>query len=147
MRMGFHLIHHRSDTGERRDVYQSVGIEVGNANSTDHAFLIQILKGMPCAVVIRKRLMQKHQVNIIGFQFLQRFFYRPFAGIIPVMLHPHLGGQEYFLTGNAGLLDCRTDLFFIKITLSRIKAAVSCFQRIQYASFALILCHLIYAIA
>ena len=126
MRMRLHLIYHRSDSGKGGDVYQSVRIEIGNADGPQHAFLIQILQSSPCSVVIGEGLVQKHEINIVGLQFFQRILYGTLAGVITIMLYPDLTRQEDILTGHAGLFDGRSHLFFVKITLRRVKASVPC---------------------
>lgn len=40
-------------------------------------------------VIIIKRLVEQHQVQIIGLKLAQRFFHGLFGFLIPVMLHPY----------------------------------------------------------
>ena len=92
--MRLHLIDHRLDAGKGADVNQPVRIEVGNADRLDDALGIQILQCSPRAVNIRERLMQKHQINVVGFQLAHGFQHRLPRLVVPIMLHPDLGGQE-----------------------------------------------------
>ena len=49
---------------------------------------------MPGPVIIGEGLVQQHEINIIGFQLAHGFQHGGPAGVVTVMLHPHLGGKE-----------------------------------------------------
>lgn len=143
----FDLIDHGLYARERAQVYQSVGIKVGNADGAQLALRIQFLKRPPCAVIIGKRLMQQNEVEIIELHFSQRFQNGFFAFLVAVVFDPYLCGDEQFFAGNTRLFDGVADFLFVKVRLRRVDMAVADFQRVCHAALALLLRHLIHAVA
>ena len=105
--MRLHLIYHRPDPCKSTKIYQTVGIEIGNANRANTAGFVQLLQRPPCAVIIGKRLMQQTEIQIVGAQLAHGFPDGFFRFLITAMLHPDFGGQKNIPAVNAGLFNRR----------------------------------------
>ena len=146
-RVDFHLIHHGTDTGKGGNVHHSVGIEIGDANSAELSGLIQVLQRPVGTIIIAKRLVQKHQIQIIRPQFSHGFQYGSLCLFIAIMLDPDLGRQKDFFPGNARFFNCIAYLFLIEIALGCIQSPVTCLQSVQNTALTDILRYLIDAVA
>jgi len=91
--------------------------------------------------------MQKHQINVVGFQLAHGFQHRLPRLVVPIMLHPNLGGQEDLTSRYAGFGNCLADLFLIEITLRRVNVAVADRECVQHAPLAFILGYLVNPVA
>lgn len=147
MRVDFHLIDHWLDTAERSNVDHTVNIEIGNANGSDFALVIQFLQCTICTVGIAKRLVQQTQIKIIYLQFPHRLQNRFFCIFVAVMLDPDLGGQENFLSWNTAFSNGTAHFFLVEIALCGVDEPIAYFQCIRHTTFALVLGDLINTVA
>ena len=63
--MDFHLVDHGADPGKAGQIHQPVGVEVGYADGPQFAFVVEVFQGAVGAIVIAKRLVEQHQIQII----------------------------------------------------------------------------------
>ena len=63
------------------------------------------------------------------------------------MFDPYFRGDEQLLAGNARLFESIAHFLFVEVRLCRVDVAVTGFQGIRNAAFALFLCHLIHAVS
>ena len=91
--------------------------------------------------------MQEHQVEIVGFQLFEGSVDRFLALLIAVMLHPDLSCEKNLLTGNTRFCDSCTNFFLVEIALCRVDQTIAHRKCIGHTPLALVLCHLIYAVA
>ena len=63
------------------------------------------------------------------------------------MFDPYLCGDEQLLAGNARLFESIAHFLFVEVRLCRVDVAVTGFQGIRNAAFALLLRYLIYAVS
>ena len=122
--MGFHLIDHGCNFCELTQIDQSVRVEVGHANSPQLSLFVCFLHGSVCAVIISKRLMDQHQVKVVGFQLVQGFVDGCLCLFITGVGHPDLAGEEQFLSGYATFLDSIAYRFLVSVGLSGINRAI-----------------------
>ena len=87
--------------------------------------------------------MQKHEVDIVGFEFAHRFEYRFSRFVVSVMFHPDLCGKENLFAGNSRFRDCISYFFLVEVTLRRVDVAITDFQSVENATFAVFLVYLI----
>ena len=147
VRVRLHLIDHWLDTREGAKVYQPVRVEVGNADGAQFSLCIQLFQSSPCAVVIGKRLVQKHKVDVIELQLTQRFQHGLSAFFIAVVFDPYFCGDEQLFAGNARPFDRVADFLFVEVGLRRVDMAVADRKGVGNTPFTFLPRHLIHAVA
>ena len=71
--MDLNLVDCRQNLMIDAQIYQTGFIKVADSNGPDDPIPVHFFHRPPCAVVIGKRLMQQHKVEIVKLQFAQRF--------------------------------------------------------------------------
>ena len=117
-RMHFHLIDHWLYPCKIGKLYHTVYIVVRYTDCAKLTCFIQFFQCSPCTISITKRLVQKHQIQIIGSKLLHGFQYGLLAFFIIKMLNPYLRRQENLFSVNSWFLNSRTNLFLREILSS-----------------------------
>ena len=146
-RMALHLVHHRLRFVELAELHHAVNVKVRDADCAHLAFLIELHHIAPRAEHIAERLVEQQQVDVVGLQLAQRILDRRARGALAEMLDPHLGGKEDIAAVDARGSDGRAHLLFVEIALRRIDMAIPYLERVAHAALALVLRHLVHAVA
>ena len=123
--MGLDLVDHRHHLGERADVEQARGVEVGNADRADEAVLVRTLHVAPRRVVIAVGLVKKHKVNLIHAKEFERLLDGVVGLALAVVGNPHLAHDEELVARNAARLDAGAHAALVAIRLSGVDHAVA----------------------
>ncbi len=128
--MDLDLVHHRLDFLVHAQVHQPLGGEIAHPDGPDRALPVQPLHRPPCAIVVPKGLVDQVQVDMFHPQRLPRAVKGPQRFVIPGVLHPQLGGDQPFLSGQPGAAQGRAHGRFILIGCRGVKQAVPCRESI-----------------
>lgn len=145
--MRFNLVDGGLDLGKVLKVEVAVGAEVGNADGTELAGLVEPLHRAVRAVVIAERLVDEQQVEIVGLQLAHRLFDGRLGLFITRVRDPHLGRQEKLLARKAALLQRRAHALFIVIGLRGVDAAVADADGVEHAALRVLGRRLVDAVA
>ena len=86
--MQLHLIDHRRNLCIEAKIGKPIRIEIGDANCTNLARLIEFLHRAPCAVIVVKGLMDQIEIQIIQPQLIHGDGERLLRALIARILHP-----------------------------------------------------------
>ena len=145
--MGFNLIDGRYDFHVAGNIDKMVGIEIAHADGAEFSLFVRLFQCAVCAVAVAERLVQKHQVDIVGLQLAQALVDGCPGFFVAVIRNPYFRYEEDLLPADAAFADGIADTFFVVIGLCRVNHAVSDFQCIRYTTLAFGRRHLIDAVA
>ena len=69
--VGFYLVYHWRNLHVGRKIHQMVREEVAHADGTKLACLVSLFQVSIGSVAVAERLVQEHQVDVVGLQFAQ----------------------------------------------------------------------------
>ena len=145
--MGFHLLDGGRHLRELAEIDETVGIKIGNADGTQLSVLVRFFHRPVSAVVIAKRLMDQHEIDVVGFQLLQRLIDGRFGFFAAGVGHPHFGCDEQFRSRHTALLQRTANRLLVPIGLGGINGPISHGNGVQHASLTFLTAHLKDAVA
>ena len=131
-----HLIDHRGNLAELRQVDEAVGVEVRHADGTQLACFVGFLHGLPCTVIVVERLVDEQQVDVVGLQFAKRFVDGGFCLLVSGIGNPDFGDDEQFIARHAAFANGIAHAFLVEIGLCRVDHPIAHADGIHYTPLA-----------
>ena len=133
-RMRLDLVHRRRNLRERAHVDQSLRVEVRDADSANLPRLVRILHRAVRAGIVAHRLVEQHEVDVVGAQAAQAFVDGRRRTLVVHIGNPDLARDEHVLARNAAFAHGGADAFLVAVRLRRVDEAVAHFQRFRNAA-------------
>lgn len=117
--------------------------EVAHSDGTHLSCLVSLFQVTIGTVAVAVRLVEEHQVDVVGLQFAQTLVDALHGLSVAIVGRPDLGNEEKIITTDAALLPCAAHGFLVEISLRSIYHPIAHAERIQHATLTLIRFHLI----
>ena len=121
--------------------------EVAHSDGTHLSCLVSLLQIAISTVAVAVRLVEKHQIDVVGLQFAQTLIDALHSLSVAIVGRPDLGNEENLITIHTALLECVAHGFLVEISLRSIYHPVTHAESVQHAALTLIRFHLINTIS
>ena len=136
--VGFNLVDHRCYVKEGTDACEADRREVEDTDRANETRFVSALHISPSGMVVAVRLVQKHQIDVVGAELLEGLL----DGIVDIALtvvgDPYPIDEEDIVAVDAELFDALADAFLIAVGLSGVDQTAAAIQSILDAVFCLI---------
>ena len=117
--------------------------EVAHSDGTNLSCLVSFFQVTIGTVAVAVRLVEEHQVDVVGLQFAQTLIDALHSLSVAIVGRPDLGNEENLITIHAAFLPCVAHGFLVEISLRSIYHPIAHAESIQHTTLTLIRFHLI----